>query len=463
MNHSDSIDEIKKRHHELYEIALKDIPDLLRKASESPTEGARVNVEELLRENKKFEHYLDNLDSLISDIRSAAAQTESFDVYKWFRDAATKWQTVYSGTLNIPKIIQLSLPTKELVLPKLVLPSLPVGRALSEEEIKDRCKSLSAHTLRCRRKEFGIWPTEEEKAKDYYLAEVSFVVDVLEGHVNFPSRIGKLSYWRLENMWLKEAKEYMAYMYTLLRDDLMAIHPDRDRQDFEKICENIRELLVSQQKGLISEFDEPQSYIEEHYLTDGKLDLSKPEVIEQVDKKAHRFAEKILESSGKPDDFKNHVDAETYMRMFYENIIPAVLETNQENAKDKVLTVLKSLQFSKSATNRYHVVNCFEVALAMYFINAQVIKELWGEFVDQPPPDSCVESVVNIKSWPETFKTPKECEGVFFHFDQRIVFKGVMSNAQKDLLLALVQSKQQKDSIKKVFMKSRTVHRETTL
>ena len=85
--------------------------------------------------------------------------------------------------------------------------------------------------------------------------------------------------------------------------------------------------------------------------------------------------------TGERNEKKNWCNAETYVKMFYENIIPAVLEKNQENAKEKALTVLKSLQFSESTAIRYHVVNCFEVVLAMHFINAQVIKELWDDFV----------------------------------------------------------------------------------
>jgi hypothetical protein len=355
-----------------------------------------------------------------------------------------------------------SLPRKDLVVPPLVYPSPPEGRAFTEEEIEDRRDRLAAHTLRCRVKELGVWVTEEEKAKDRYWAGVAFVADVIEGHENFPSRIGKSSYRRLEEMWLKEIKQYMAYIHTLLTwDDLAGSHPQRDRQDYEEICKHLRELLLTQTKGKKSEFEEPKSYIEERYLSGGKLDLDKPEARKLVEKKAHRFSEKILESGGTPDDFTNWIDAETYTKMFYENIIPAILETDPKKAEEKTLTVLRALQFSETTKNRYHVVNCFEVALAIYFLDAQIVKGLWDKYVNAPPPDSCVESVVYVTSWP-AFKAPKECEGVFCHFDQRISFRGVMTEEQKKVLLGAVTDPDHKASIINLCMKSRTVHRETT-
>jgi hypothetical protein len=461
----DSIGDIKRNHQKLYDKALKDIPDFLREVSESSSTGIRRNVEELLRNSKNFKYYLDEVESLIEQIQSASAQTTSFDDYNWLRDAAIKWQTVYAGTLNIPKTIQVSLPSEDMELPSLVLPSLPAGRALTEREIEGLLRLLADHTFLCRTIQLSVVEDREtERANDRYLAEVAFVADVIEGPANFPSRIGRSSYWRLEKMWLKAIKEYSAYLYTLTKwHDLRGSHPARDRQDYDEICKHLRELILTQKKGQKIEFEEPKSYIEERYLTDGKLDLRKPEARKLVEKKAERFSEKARESGFIADDFINWLDAETYTKMFYENIIPAVLETDPKIAKEKILTVLKALQFSETAKNRYHVVNCFEVALAIYFLNARIVQDLWDEFANQPPPDSCVESVVDVKSWPETFQIPENCEGVFFPFAQKISFRGVMTEEQKKALLDKSKDEQLGKPIEDLFTKSRTVHRETTL
>ena len=60
------------------------------------------------------------------------------------------------------------------------------------------------------------------------------------------------------------------------------------------------------------------------------------------------------------------------MKMFYEHIIPAVLQNDEES----VLTVLKAFQFSNE--NSYNlIINCFEAALPIYFLNPGIVEKLW--------------------------------------------------------------------------------------
>jgi hypothetical protein len=72
-------------------------------------------------------------------------------------------------------------------------------------------------------------------------------------------------------------------------------------------------------------------------------------------------------------DKKNWTIAETYARGFYENIIPAVTQ----GRPDSTLAVLKAFQFSKE--NRYLIINCFEVALAISFLDAEIVQEIWDQ------------------------------------------------------------------------------------
>ena len=56
--------------------------------------------------------------------------------------------------------------------------------------------------------------------------------------------------------------------------------------------------------------------------------------------------------------------------MFYENIIPAVTMKDVDSAA----MVLNAFGFSKE--NRYLIINALEAAIAIYFLDADVIREL---------------------------------------------------------------------------------------
>lgn len=229
-------------------------------------------------------------------------------------------------------------------------------------------------------------------------------------------------------------------------------------------CEHLRNMLTEDGiKAIVpQEFEEAKSYLESRYLTNGKFDQTKPEAKKLVERKAYRISERVRGMTGKTDDDKNWVDAEAYVEMFYENIIPAVIENNRE----KVLRVLKAFQFSKAPENRYHIINCFETALAIYFLNAETIKDLWDESAKEQLPGPCTESAVLVSSWPKKFEFPKEWEDKwkhrFWYDGEKIIFKGVMSELQKQTLLERLKQ-EHFNAIYELFKKSRLIHRETTL
>ena len=53
---------------------------------------------------------------------------------------------------------------------------------------------------------------------------------------------------------------------------------------------------------------------------------------------------------------------------------------------------------------------------------------------------SSVKSVVEVQSWPTTFEVPEQCKGRFEFDDKKIMFKGVMTQSQKNALLENVKN-----------------------
>ena len=415
-----------------------------------------------LEKKEDREKLKNDAEELSKAMEEVSTKKISIEDYIWLTNTAIKWQVVFSATINIPKTIKISLPTEGL------LPSpLPADRSLSEEEIHNRIDLYAYHTATWRIREVGRECNREEMERDDHLAKVCLASEILDGKLIFASRVASNSYYRLEQIWLKEVKLLMAYFNWRRRD---GIDPTHEADDYYMGCEHLRIMLTNDViKAVVpQEFEEAKSYLESRYLTNGKFDQTKPEAKKLIERKAYRISERVRGMTGKTDNDKNWIDAEAYVEMFYENIIPAVIEKDRE----KVLRVLKAFQFSKAPENRHHIIDCFETALAIYFLKADIIQELWNESAEEEMPPLCTESAVQVHSWPKEFKVPKDWEDKwkhrFWYDGEKIIFKGVMSELQKQTLLERFKeehsAKQEHfNAIYELFKKSRLIHRETTL
>ncbi len=237
-------------------------------------------------------------------------------------------------------------------------------------------------------------------------------------------------------------------------------------KDFFDACDHIRqELLVNEEmKSSLSDFNEVETYIKTHYLgSDGKLRTpieKAPDLQKLIEVKAKR----IHETTGSTDANKNWLQAETYTKMFYENIIPAVVK----NDREKVLRVLKAFQYSKM--NRFIIINCFETASAIYFLNPETIRSLWNESANKTVPESTVESMVNVDSWPQVFTVSEPCKKRFWFDKGKIGFNGVMLDIEKKALLKALRKvefgkpkREHVEAIEKLYDQSRLIREETTL
>src|ERR671939_133836 len=98
-----------------------------------------------------------------------------------------------------------------------------------------------------------------------------------------------------------------------------------------------------------------------------------------------------------------------------------------EDDFEKTLLALKAFQHNAMLGNRCRIVNCFEVILAIYFLNPGHIEEMWNNAEGETDSSSLTTSTVAVTSWPANFVVPKECRNElrFNPESKRLSFAGV--------------------------------------
>lgn len=208
-----------------------------------------------------------------------------------------------------------------------------------------------------------LFPDSEAEERDFYDACTYWASEILDGEKEF-AYIDPGSYHHLEDVWLKDVKKLKAYLNWDKRKEW-------DKGDAEsnyyEACEQIRNKLVDRSiKASKNDFEKVKDYLKSRYLaTDGTIDKKKCQCL--IEPKAYR----VWEMTGKIYDSTNcRQRAERYVKRFYENIVPAV----EKNEPKWVSRVIDAFRLSKAPENRYLIINCFETALAIYFLNPITIR-----------------------------------------------------------------------------------------
>ncbi|HEY0079448.1 MAG TPA: hypothetical protein VGB73_12615 [Pyrinomonadaceae bacterium] len=433
--------DIQKRHEKLYDIVVN-------------------NHQSLLKNEEELEAFIKQADELLEDMKTISANPTEVDDAVWLSSAATAWRLAFTTYLNIPRDIRLAPPQATQLAPQ------RPTRVLLEEEIFKLLKDKSYNVYKYRK--VGDWLRKVDELlkekqggggedEDWFVANVDFMMQILLGQIDFARQLKSSSYRRMEEYWLRHVKELRAYHISLNAEN------EADRYDAERhyyqACDEIRGMLVNDFiKASPKLFEEAKAYLKSEYLTGGKINPSKNGRAQAL------IAGKAFDLSRSPatsDEKTNWKRSETYVRMFYENIIPAVEEDDDEST----LLVLKALQFSGDLNMRYRIVNCFEAALAIYFLNPNKIRELWMRDEDAPRPVFWCVSEVETQTWPEKFDAYKIC-GERFRFDalrRRIVFEGVMTTAQKEALREKLSLEEHVSALESLFAKSRLLPSHSTL
>lgn len=454
MNNLLNIDNIKLEHDRLYKIATLELPVFLSETKKMlPSQNIEPDNAELLAQSEKYTSLLAEVDQFLEAMKTLFGTSTSLEDNLWLINATVLWKGVFTSILNIPRLISLGNP------PQHLLPSLPStsGSALTELELNELVYKYAKYFEVARLAKGNIPYSEKEWLTDLGLANTFLASEILDGKVNFARRLSSSSYYRLEQFWLKDIKDFRAYFVWLNRHG--EFNDGHREEDYLQVCDHIRDMLFNKQiKALPMEFGEAKQYLERQYLNSNlEVDEDKAKWIIQI--KANRMAE--LQELNGDNGFQNWVDAKAYVKMFYENIIPAVLDDNAE----AVLAILKAFQFTridqKQQIVKHHIVNCFEATLATYFISPERISEYWDNAKKNVVPTSAFDASVHFDGNSQAFNIPSDLRDKLWFSEGHINFKGVMKPSEK---VALDTSNPGfSDLINELFEVSRLIHKETTL
>lgn len=416
----------------------------------------------LSEDEDKLEEFLGEFDQLEAEMKEAAAAADNDDDEAWLSSAATAWRLALSTYLNTPRDIKLP-PARRAAEPAAERPA----RLMPEDEVEKWIWVKAWEVYKYRKvgellreadrllNEKKSQEVGQGSEQDRFIAEVEFATKVVDGEFNFARQLKSGSYKHLEQTWLGDVKKLKAYHISQTE----AAGADRDdpERHYYRACDELHERLIDPSiKGTLKEFEEARAYLNAAYLTDGRVEKSNPGAEALKSAKAERLAL----ACGDPDDRRNWRRGEAYVRMFYENIIPAVEEEDPE----ATLLVLKAFQTSGDFGARYALINNFEAALALYFLRPEIVREIWDASEGAAVPHAWSISDVRIGSWPERFAVPPACEGRL-HAESRtgrLVFLGAMTAAQRDALLASLARPEHKAAVAELYAKSRLLPRHST-
>jgi hypothetical protein len=235
--------------------------------------------------------------------------------------------------------------------------------AMPFDEIVQRFRDNLSHEERDRQSQF-----------DWAQAELYLAIEVLTGNFDLTLSFTQTSYWRLTGtegqMWLRRAKNLMAYQNWKARGGGWGA--EAAERDYLNVCDEFNNMLLNpHRKAPQSAFEQIRRFLESEFLDDaGKLDLTNENKKAQVwlQTKANRLLE-----TGYVDHIEQaRIEARNQMVRFYENITRAVMGADPTSS----CLVLEALGLVPKHEMYEAIVNCFEMILAIYFLDAHVAKTI---------------------------------------------------------------------------------------
>lgn len=366
-----TINELKREKN----VLTKKVKELSSKLSNNNKQDCANEI--YLKEIKKIEHIstecaelipiIDAVDKHLGRIVSLSSFPKTIDDYIWICDATKQWEYLLLKFLNISR----KIPIKNA--PSYLLPRLDIGDAFSEEELDLLVDKLSkivfAYSLLK-----GERKLEDRKkiiGSDIRRAEIFLANDILDGTLNFAKRVCSSSFYRLEKIWMAEVRELLAYLKWLNSGEISS-DPDTEAHYFEAWEDFKKRIIDFDYKVPTSTFGEVKQYLEDHYVSflDGAYKLNKSKIENSSNNNILKIkSEKARVEVAKKDDSRywdndrNWIEVEKYVEQYYENIIPAVMNGD----KKYVEAVIHAFDYSMNVP--YRIINAFEMAIVIYFIN----------------------------------------------------------------------------------------------
>lgn len=336
------------------------------------------NLKQVSEKCKIVERLFSDVDTHLKLIEQVSNDLDSVNDYAWLLDTAVKWEYRLSDVLHISRPV--SVPeTPEHMLSTLRLPEKRKDACFSESELNDRVEVLAniAYVYSIYKGEQRDSNHEELMLKDWHRAEVFLANDMLNGIIDFAHKIKSYSYYRLENIWMAEIRELAAYLNWEQRG--AKIFDDKTTDNYLDAWNDFQsKLKQSYCKASVESFGEVKRYLEKHYLTydNQKYTLNNPKI--QLSDNHNLVKIKSIKIKNEldkkyPNKKYNQREAlsiaEEYVKLYYENIIPAVF--GDQKAANEVINA-----FNFSMSEPYRIINAFEMAIAIYFINSEVMGKI---------------------------------------------------------------------------------------
>ncbi len=279
----------------------------------------------------------------------------------------------------------------------------------------------------------------EKQKEDWNNACTLISLHIIEEYVTGLSFVNleSDSFAILENVWGKDIKHLKAF---LIWNDNNCIN-NKKEEDYFNACKQLRELLLYKKNYQQGYFNNVRKYIENKYLgKDGRIDENKESTFNLILHKANQ----IFQTSGNTDEKSNWFRAKLYVRFFYENIIPAIVDKNVNN----IVNVLNAFEFSKSPDNRFYISNAFELAIVIYFLD----KEILGEIIKDS--ELFGFNMIPIKEWPGDIDSKFDGKFCSDKKVKLITYKGMMSERVKVSLKQKVKNTYHESEIEKLYQQS---------
>jgi hypothetical protein len=205
---------------------------------------------------------------------------------------------------------------------------------------------------------------EERQISDWHIGKMCFISDILEGNLNFALRLSPEAYPQLEREWLEDFKKYRAYLIWEARG--RGFDLDSGLSNYHAACKWIAERLMDRDMKMPKQyFETVRKHIESQLLNSGQLNSSKNGAHELIKTKADHLHKLRRYTPAEENWFL----AENQVKMYYENIIPAV-----EGDPESVRQIIHAIEPAKADIRLYHIVNCLEITLATYFVNIDILQ-----------------------------------------------------------------------------------------
>jgi hypothetical protein len=419
-------------------------------------------------ERARLREFVNEASGFLAEV-DRLSREESPESYRQILDAALKWRSAFSSVPDAPQPMPvLSTPIKK----KLHTDEDVAAWLQDQAHLQSTLRKMNA-MLKAPAAEpqvsftspfDGIRSSYAEITEDWLGAALIFALKVLEGEIHLTRRLQPASYWRLEDIWLSEVKRTKAFL-NWERNLIQKLPESRqwspDDYYFEA-CRRLRKRLADEEhKARAADFALVREYIRDRYLdNDGNFSPG----TDKSEKLLRAKAQQIFEVTGGQGAGADWHHACTYSRMFYENIITAVEAKDEEST----LVVLKAFQYSKAPEHRYLIINCFEAAVALYFLDAEIIRGLWEAAKHVERPEHYTSSTVLAPGWPDFWTPPGELLGrlTFDSTNSRLVLHGVLREREKKALLDQLphpRSAMLKEAVLELMKSSRLLPEETTI